>query len=228
MKNILLNAHWCPAKHNSIKNYKYCIKSGHYEVIGDFSKEVNALSKMNLCPVGMVIRGLMETKCKEQVLVSREYAETHVYFNRAVTRLNNLKAHHKHFAEWSNKHIYPWQYECIRMIWGQNNREILWICDQLGNCGKSFLSNFLSICYGFVQLDGSINSRDLAVMLLEKFHGIVVNGCRARGNQIDYESIEQLKLNSSVLENLWVSTEESPRIIFANEYPNYRASSHDR
>ena len=40
VRRVLPNAHWTPAIQNSIANYRYCSKSGNFEVFGDFSREI--------------------------------------------------------------------------------------------------------------------------------------------------------------------------------------------
>ena len=61
VRAILPAAHWTPALQSAERNYRYCIKSGRFEVVGDFTKEIVAHSRAAAggCSIGLVIEGLL-------------------------------------------------------------------------------------------------------------------------------------------------------------------------
>lgn len=77
-----------------------------------------------------------------------------------VTRLAKEKLE----ARFATAHLRPWQQTAMDLLSAQNDREILWIADFEGETGKSFLTQFLSISFGY-QILGSGKFQDLVHIL---------------------------------------------------------------
>ena len=61
MKTILPTAHFEKAIRSGLINFKYCIKDGDYEVLGDWSKELGQQNSSPATP-GMVVYGLLSNQ----------------------------------------------------------------------------------------------------------------------------------------------------------------------
>ena len=235
VKRIFSGARWEPAYASSLRNYEYCTKSGHYEVIGDFTNEERGidigLNGPYQASVPMVIAGLLDERCAVQVKVSKEYAEKHVYFEKISAYMRNLKIINNLFEEWKIKKLYPWQYKILTLLANQPKRQILWICDTTGNNGKTFLGNYLHILYRFSLLDGTVNARDVGNLLDDTVKGFCFDVSRASARMFDYGVLEALK-NGYVISGKYVGKISRfrilPIIVFANVYPNCGLLSEDR
>ena len=228
---IFPNAHWEPAKFNAVANYKYCSKKGDFVTKGSFAKEVACISSNERPSVGMVLRGLMDRKLRDQVLVSKDYSDKMSFYDRAIGRLHNIRKQQELFNIWSHKLLYAWQYQVLRLIMSQDSRRVMWVYDPAGNNGKTFLAFFLNICYGFTLLDGTITSRDLGSLLPYDVEGVVMDVCRASAKNVCYDALENVK-NGYVVSGKYcgsIKRFSSPRcVIFSNTAPDRSMLSLDR
>ena len=80
--------------------------------------------------------------------------------------------------------------------------------DQEGRHGKSFLSRYLRIMYDFKLLDGTVSTRDLALIVHGSEKGYCFDASRAAIEYFDYEP--------------------KPIVVFANGAPNSAKLSADR
>lgn len=65
---ILPHGHWERARSSALDNFKYCIKQGQFEKVGDFTVEETQLAKSSeKVPVSKLIRGLMNKNTMWQV-----------------------------------------------------------------------------------------------------------------------------------------------------------------
>ena len=113
----------------------------------------------------------------------------------------------------------------------QPPRQILWVFDRHGNCGKTFLADFLNILYHFQLINGTINTRDLGYMIEEDVKGFAIDVSRAAIANFDYCALEHLK-------NGYLSTgkyggksrrfEVVPIVVFSNAEPDLGQLSMDR
>lgn len=115
-KRVLPNARWDKAIGCSLTNYRYCIKGGHFESIGDWSREVNGLTagrdgRTRPLSTPMIIASLLNDKTAPQVKVSREYSEKYVFYDRVANFVAKLNFKKTNFARWEQYNLYPWQYE---------------------------------------------------------------------------------------------------------------------
>ena len=100
----------------------------------------------------------MSPNCALQVKTSKQYAKQYVYFDRVTSQINELMERHHAFAEWRDRKLSMWQFRVLEKVLAQDSRKILWITDSVGNHGKTFLSNYLSILYNYQYFDGTITA----------------------------------------------------------------------
>ena len=194
VKRILPSAFWDVARRNAQSNYKYCTKGGHYDCIGDFSRETvrNGISRP--ASVALILRGLLNEKTESQVIISKEYAERHQYSDKARAYIEEVQCSNELFMNWRTKKLCAWQFSALRMIMAQPEREILWIVDIGGNNGKSFLASYLFILYGFHLFDGLVNTRDIGSLLKSSAKGFYFDVVsRSTLPLFDYRCLESIK-----------------------------------
>ena len=209
---------------------------GDFATIGDFTSEEGGSSQPcneRVTPPSnsSIIRGLLDRDCALQVKTSKQYAKQFVYFDRVTALINEMLERHKLFAEWKGKRLAMWQFTILEKILTQNSRKILWMVDTVGNHGKTFLSNYMSILYDFQYLDGSINCRDLAMFLRPSTKGIVFDVCRSAMNLFDYATLEAMK-NGVIVSGKYRGIARRltglPIVVFSNSHPKLDALSLDR
>lgn len=234
VRKIFSTAHWSVAYGTALKNFQYCTKGGNYDAIGDFSAEEAGLvggDTTGCASVPMVISGLLNEKCALQVKVSKEYALRHVYYDKVTPLIKNIIRQNKLFDEWKQKKLFMWQYKVFTMLLTQPKRKILWLSDPIGNNGKTFLANYLSVLYGFSVFDGTINSRDIGLLLDSRTRGFCFDVSRASIQNFDYAVLESLK-NGYVVSGKYKGHAKRfnilPIVVFSNFYPTQNLLSADR
>ena len=230
---IFSTAYWAPARGTSLENYLYCTKDNDFETVGDFSRErcgheCNAKRPLS---VALVISSLLDSKKALQVKVTKEYADRHFYYDKIIPELRAVQHHLQMYREYSSKKLYPWQYECLKLIMNQNERQVLWVVDFDGNRGKTFLASYLSIMYSFKLLDGTVTTRDLTLMVSGNEKGFCFDISRSSADKIDYATLEALKngvLSTGKYYGKTLMFKIMPVVLFANSHPQYNRLSVDR
>lgn len=113
----------------------------------------------------------------------------------------------------------------------QTERQVLWVVDNEGNAGKSFLANYLNVLYNYLLLDGTMNVRDLAMLFHTKYDGVCLDVPRASLNTFNYEALETFKngyMSSGKYSGRILRFDPLPVIVLANDHPNYQMLSADR
>ena len=231
VKRILNSAHWEGAIGTSTANYLYCTKGQNFESIGNFAKEAACQNDSKKLSNTEVIKGLLTDKTALQTMVGKEYAAQHIYYDKIVRKIRELRSIREIYEDWSSKRLRVWQYVILRRIFNQDERTVTWVYDFRGNNGKSFLANYISILYKFQLLDGQINCRDLSGILNVNAAGICLDICRASGNFVDYTAIECLKngvMSSGKYAGKCLRFKPMKVIIFSNFPPDATKLSQDR
>lgn len=177
------------------------------------------------------MQGLLDSKLRNQVLLSKEYAERHSYYDKVVATLKRNKYDIKLFNEWQNKKLKTWQFSVLQKLMTQHLRKVLWVVDINGNTGKTFLCNFMSILYGFLYFDGMLCTRDLPLLIDESLKGIMIDVSRAAIGKFDYASLEGMKNGVFVTgkyRGCCKRIPQSPVGVFANNFPDFSQLSDDR
>ena len=113
----------------------------------------------------------------------------------------------------------------------QDSRKVLWVVDEEGNFGKSFLANFLNILYGFLLLDGTLPNRDVALFLDSDTKGIIFDISRDAHVLFNYATVEALKngyISSGKYSGRACRFDPVKIVVFCNNFPDRTRLSRDR
>ena len=176
---ILPSAHWEGANGDSLANYRYCTKDGRYDVIGDFSREEIGQPKTAKKPISssIIIKALLNPMTSLQAKLTKEYAFRDFYFDKIVSQVKVVETQISLFNRFRNSKLFPWQYQCLKLLMDQGPRQILWLVVS-GGLGKTYFGHYLCGNYGFKMLDGNVSSRDLGQLLKGNEHGFCFDVCR--------------------------------------------------
>lgn len=125
-----------------------------------------------------------------------------------------------------------WQEKAVEKLLAQDNRKILWIVDEKGNNGKTFLASYLADKYGARIFE---NGKSADIKYMWKGEDIVVfDLVRSCQDKINFAAIELLK-NGRFNSTKYVCAEKSidtdkhvKMICFTNEEPDRTKLSPDR
>ena len=173
----------------------------------------------------------MDTKLVPQIKISNQYAEKYLYFDRVSAFIKELQLEHDLFNLWKVRKLYIWQYSILQKLMTQNNREVLWITDMVGNRGKSYLCKYLCILYGYQYFDGLVGGRDAVPMIKDDVKGFCFDINRANLPKFDYGLLENLKTGlcvSGKYRGKMRKFEALPVVVFSNGYPKLELLSIDR
>jgi len=130
------------------------------------------------------------------------------------------------------KDLYPWQQMVVDMLKEPvNDREIVWIYDEIGCKGKTALSKYLVVKYKALVITSG-GTKDIAYLAKNKVPKIVIfNFARSKEDFVPYEGIESLK--DGLITSTKYTTEtlvfDPPHVVvFANFRPNTEKLSKDR
>lgn len=122
-----------------------------------------------------------------------------------------------------------WQQQAVKVLLQQNERQILWVVDETGNSGKSWLCDYLDSNYcAFVW--GTGKKSDIAFAY--SFQPIVAfNFVRSNEDNVSYDIIEQMKdgrIQSTKYESVVKKRKDVKVICFSNFQPDRKKLSQDR
>lgn len=122
-----------------------------------------------------------------------------------------------------------WQLNSLKVLFQQNERQILWVVDPEGGTGKTWLANYLVNNYSAFYWRSS-KKQDIAYSY--NFEPIVCfDFVRTNEDTVSYEMIEQFKdgmIISTKYESLIKKRKDIKVIVFSNFEPKVDALSHDR
>lgn len=122
----------------------------------------------------------------------------------------------------------PWQEETVEALEAQNDREVLWVTDQEGGKGKSFLTKYLNLKKDAFVVTGG-NSNDIAYEY--NFQKMVVFDLARETEYMPYQLIENFKnglIFSPKYESRMKYSKNVKVVIFSNFPPNLNKLSADR
>lgn len=139
-------------------------------------------------------------------------------------------------ADFESRNLFHWQRQVENMIKHhvQNDREVTWIVDPVGNAGKSYFSDYLTHFYDCIAVDGNnLKTKDFALTYnLQKV--VIIDFPRStQEHLVNYDIIECLK-NGRIWSPKYESQVKSFRhkkvqvFCFSNFFPDYTKLSPDR
>ncbi|XP_033725328.1 uncharacterized protein LOC117315288 [Pecten maximus] len=124
--------------------------------------------------------------------------------------------------------LYKWQKKAIQQLEIQDNRTVLWIYDNEGNLGKTFLSQYLTTKKDCIVTENG-GKKDLAYAYGEEY--VIFDYTRSMEEHINYSFIEVLKngrIFSSKYESRIKIFEPAKIMCCANFMPDKTKLSQDR
>lgn len=208
-------------------NIDYCTKDGDYFMIGSFKSQGRRSD----------LRGIMD-KIKNgltKVELMEEFPEDYnkyIKFIGEYYMVCQRKLAEKYMSDNFDKskvELNKYQVVIYDAICKQNDREITWIYDKIGGCGKTWLSKYLIVNDSAVRYTNG-RSKDIAFMY--NYEPMVVFDYARKIDQwLNYEIIEDLK-NGMLCSTKYVSEVKCfapPKIvIMANFLPDKSRLSADR
>lgn len=132
-------------------------------------------------------------------------------------------------AQMEKETLRPWQVDVLRLLLEQDDRQVLWIVDYIGNTGKSFLSKYLAAIHGAFEVTGG-KTQDIAFAY--NYEPIVVfDLSRQKQEYVNYGVIEDFKngrIFSPKYESQTVRFNPAKVIVFSNWDPDETKLSEDR
>lgn len=195
-KKISPTAHWETMKGTLSQNLSYCSKAesrtaGPWQV-GELPEDSSG-QRADIHE--------LKRKIDEGIALEVIQEENPLYFDhRYVVMARNMQkakvsrlAKERLEAKYSASSLRPWQQEAMDLLAVQNDREILWIADFEGETGKSFLTQFLSISFGY-QILGSGKFQDLVHILEPSAAGFVFDlPASCKEEFMPYSLMEKIK-----------------------------------
>lgn len=201
---------------------------------------------MSRCGVGLII-SLLFTGTRSDLIEVKEaidqghelnhiveqYFEVFVKYPNGITTAYGILREKRLKASWrlrmETQTLRTWQEEVISALERQDQRQILWITDIVGNQGKSFMASYLFACKGgFLYYPGK--ECDNAYRYNHETL-VVVDISRASVDDVLYGDLEHYKngrVNSTKYTPQLKLSMDVKIVVFANELPNFNRWSIDR
>ena len=177
------------------------------------------------------MNALLSRQLGLQAKISREYKLNHVFYDKTIPEVEQVIQRNKNFEKFKSSKLYRWQEKALREIFCQNNRQILWLYENMGKTGKTFLSQYLSYVFDFQLFDGVLSPRDITMKFDTKSHGVVFDVSRSSIANLDYHTLESIK-NGHLITGKYASMrlifDPKPIVVFSNSPPNISMLSEDR
>jgi len=220
-KNISTELHLSNMRGTFDENKAYCSKDGNFVERGAFTK------KGERKDLNQVYEEIMEGTYQP----GPEYIQYHSGIDKLIRKCSNDRAA-KHFKddfnaghEGLNENQDIW----LEHLEAQNDRQVTWVYDPVGNAGKSYFADWLLVNKDAILLTNA-PTRDIA-MAYDNQPVVVFDYSRDQESRINYGVIEQLK-NGRIFSSKYESTTKlfrKPKIIcFSNFNPDRSKLSGDR
>lgn len=233
LKNISNTCHWEMRQKSHTAAKAYCMKSdtrvaGPWEYGEDSSVPETKGERTDLkrlCDAITVHQNI-------DVLAEDYGPEIMKYTNGVRTLISiarNKTAKRKLANEFALFKANKWQAMALVKLERQNDRKILWIVDEIGNSGKTYLGKYLQSMWGAAYFEGAAKS-DVAHAY--KFERIVVfDYTRSNREYVNYSILESFKngqLFSSKYDSMTKTFSSCKVICFSNWEPDCEKLSKDR
>jgi len=235
LKKIAERYHWEKRKGTHDEAKEYCSKTdtrveGPYE----FGDDSDIPRKKGERTDIIDFQKSVQAGCYDITTLADEHFTVFIHNNRAFKNYIDIKkqANAKiQMQEEFNKDFQPrqWQQQALDLLDKQEDREVLWIVDELGGSGKTYLAKHLIITYdAFYCTNGK--SQDVAFAYGNE-EVVVFDYTRDYEAYVNYSIIEQFK-NGIFFSSKYESTNKffkpAKVIVFSNFMPNQEKLSSDR
>lgn len=230
-KNLSASAHWEKMRANTKANIQYCSKQEtRLDGPWQFGKESNPGKRNDF----EELRDAVDKGLSYQALCDLNANFLDDRYLKAYKRRESQKIEKEREIATASIVTTPlrdWQLETVPLLLHQSDRQILWIVDELGGCGKTYLGQYLQVHLGYQRLSGG-KSADLAYMLEVSASGYVFDFSRDQGDlKTPYTLLEQVK-NQYVCcpkyESRYLQLKSNKIICFSNFWPIPDKFSSDR
>lgn len=168
----------------------------------------------------------------EEAMLSA-YPTQWVMYGEKVKRSKQSAEEEKKLKEWKEQYsretLRPWQKSALSVLQIQNNRQVMWLVDEVGGTGKTFFGNWL-LANNDAQLLTNMKSDAFDWAWGGKEY-TVFDFARCVGEGINYNNIEKAK-NGYVYSSKYMGktsvNSKSKVIVFSNEMPDKSKLSEDR
>jgi len=224
-KKLSPTAHWEPAKGDVDSNYKYCTKPDtRKDGPWSFGEPVKKGERSDLKRCMELIKSGTSV---DTLLLEEPTALTH---GRGLRDLERVVKRHRARDQFMETHLRPWQQQTLDLLLTQSDREVLWVCDPVGNSGKTILSNVLEFKHNYQVFTGG-KFADLAYAIDQDRDGYAIDLSRCSEEFCCYHFMECIK-NRRIFSTKYDSGTKYLRsnrlVVFANYSPQLDKLSRDR
>lgn len=226
IKQVLPRAHIEMCKGKPIDNINYC------------SKQAVLWEEGEKPPLAMVaqwvnIKQMIEQGCTIQEIFN-EYPGMVIRYKGNISYLINMFNESNIIKilkqEYENNELRYWQKEILEKLKCQNDRQILWVWDAIGNIGKSYLAGYIQCCLDAYMVSYG-KTADIAYAWRRQEY-IVCDFSRQKQETINYELLESFKngkVFSAKYDSGWKIRDSPCKVVcFANWRPDTYKLSKDR
>lgn len=217
------------ANGNVLQNYKYCSKDGDFKEIGEMPEPGKRKDLNDIKEACRDIRDydkvILHFDSNDQTLNLQQLKVAERYCQLFLTEYNKKELE----EEYNDVELRGWQKEVIKRLDEQSNRKVLWVVDEIGNNGKTYLSKYLvSKRNSFLVRNGKTS--DIAYSF--NYEDIIIfDFVRSVEGRVNYGVIEAFKdgcLFSPKYESKTKIFKSRKVIVFANFHPVEEMLSSDR
>ena len=178
--------------HSSLnENYLYCTKEDKYPfVFKGTKKDSTKTEKSDIGEMAEVAAKEGTEACKE--VYRMEYYIQKQAIDKAANALRSDIALKKLKEEFETATLKPWQHVVMKLVEIQGNREILFVIDDIGNQGKTWLTQYMTIIHEGQCFD-STNKKDVAYALNPEKNTFIFDVTRATEPKMSLQILESIK-----------------------------------
>lgn len=158
-----------------------------------------------------------------------EYAKYHSAMTKLRGNLKQKKNRKRQREHYDDAPLRNWQKKIVEKLREQDDRQVLWVYDQLGNLGKSWLANWLTVNEGAYLVEGGRRS-DIA-HAYDYEETVCFDFTRSQEEQVNYSVIESFKngrLFAPKYESKMKIFKPCKVVVFSNFDPDRTKLSQDR
>ncbi len=221
----LPSAHWTRANGSAVKNKKYCTKGdGRQEEWGQPTRQGQRTDLQDLQELAESGASFLK--------MAREMPQAHARHHgwaRMVREAAMKERALKRIKTSLGDSLRPWQAEIMERLAVQTERKVMWVWEETGGLGKSWLGRYLAVHKGaYVCTGGKLV--DIAYAFNEEEH-VVLDLARDQVDTVPYRFLEGVKngvLTSTKYKSQTKYFDPAKVVVFANFPPDRSKLSADR